>query len=88
MFGASPMRNESHELCAKYEAMFNRNELHYLAITKKTFEQATILRANFNIKTPDALHLSAAKIGKCDVFLTNDKQLEHTDIGITIEVLE
>ena len=40
-----PMRNGNHELYSKYEAMFKRNELYYIPITEKTFEQATILRA-------------------------------------------
>jgi len=82
-----PMRDENHVLCSKYEMLFDRNELCYIPITRKIFEQATILRAKFQIKTPDALHLSAAKIAECDVFLTNDKRLQNIDVGVDIEVL-
>ena len=83
-----PMRKGNYDLCSKYEALLKRNELYYIPITKKIFGQATILRSKFKIKTPDALHLSSAIIGECDVFLTNDKRLKNIDVGVSVEVLE
>ena len=83
-----PMRNKNHDLCSKYKVLFKRNELYYIPVTPKIFEQATILRSKFTIRTPDALHLSAAIIEKCDVFLTNDKRLQNINVDVSIEVLE
>lgn len=34
------------------------------------------LRVNYNLKTPDAIHLATAIEHKADVFITNDKQLK------------
>lgn len=42
-------------------------------------EQAAIIRANYNIKTPDALQLATAIIHQADYFLTNDEQLKRVN---------
>jgi len=44
-------------------------------LNRAVFERATTLRAEQNLKTPDALHLAAAIEAKCDEFWTNDKRL-------------
>jgi len=46
-----------------------------IALDRVVFERATLLRANSTLKTPDALHLSAAIQANCDQFWTDDKQL-------------
>jgi uncharacterized protein len=46
-----------------------------IAFDRAVFERATFLRANSALKTPDALHLSAAIQANCDEFWTDDKQL-------------
>ena len=43
-------------------------------LNRSVFEQATELRVNHNLKTPDALRLAAA-LDVCDQFWTNDQQL-------------
>ena len=43
--------------------------------TPGVFRRAAEIRAQFNFRTPDALHLAAAVEAACDVFLTNDAQL-------------
>jgi predicted nucleic acid-binding protein len=40
---------------------------------------ATEIRANFGFTTPDAIHLAAAMVTKCDEFLTNDQRLQRFD---------
>lgn len=44
-------------------------------LDRAVFEQATLLRAHSQLKTPDALHLAAAIHAGCEEFWTNDKQL-------------
>jgi predicted nucleic acid-binding protein len=50
------------------------------------FRKAAEIRAQHNFKSPDALHLAAAVLSACDVFLTNDAQLIRFP-DLTIEVL-
>ena len=45
-----------------------------------------LIRAQYNFKTPDSLHLAAAVISNCDVFLTNDHRLNRFT-GISIETI-
>lgn len=37
---------------------------------------ASDLRANYTIKTPDAIHLASAIVNGADIFITNDKALK------------
>ncbi len=46
-----------------------------LSLDKTVFEKATDLRVNYRLKTPDALHLSAALNSDCEQFWTNDYRL-------------
>lgn len=49
-------------------------------------DRATEIRARHGFKTPDAIHLACAVTTKCDLFLTNDKQLERFK-EIAVEVV-
>ena len=40
------------------------------------YRLAADLRAEYGLKTPDALHLATAKYHNCEVFLTNDDRLK------------
>jgi predicted nucleic acid-binding protein len=42
---------------------------------------ATDLRAQYRLKTPDALHLAAAITAGCDEFWTNEHRLEQAAAG-------
>jgi predicted nucleic acid-binding protein len=50
------------------------------------FRRAAEIRAQFNFRTPDALHLAAASEAACDVFLTNEAQLTRFT-GLSVEVV-
>jgi hypothetical protein len=47
---------------------------------------ATEIRAVYGFPTPDAIHLAAATLSKCDIFLTNDLRLKQYS-GIAVETL-
>ena len=47
-----------------------------LPVTKQIAEFAADLRARYNLRTPDALHVATAIIAGCDAFLTNDTALQ------------
>jgi predicted nucleic acid-binding protein len=56
-----------------------------VAIDATVAERAADLRARYNLKTPDALHLACAIESACDAFLTNDSDLRRvTDIPVLI----
>jgi len=82
-----PVRTGNILLQNAYERLFNGQYLRYIPISSEIFERATELRASFGVKTPDALHIAAAEIGRCDIFLTNDYRLEKVNTKITIETL-
>lgn len=69
-----PFRKSDSSLVAKFEGWFNKVEL--VPITGSVFLEAAQLRAQHpSIKTPDAIHLAAARHFGCDEFWTNDNRL-------------
>ena len=56
-----------------------------IAIDSAVAERAADLRARFNLRTPDALQISAALETGCQAFLTNDIKLKRvTDLRVLI----
>lgn len=71
-----PLREGNAPLLKLYEAFFASSEVALMEINAAVVEKATELRASLNIKTPDALHLATAIIGKSATFLTGDRGLQ------------
>src|SRR2546421_202086 len=46
-----------------------------VTLSSQVMDRATDIRARHGFKTPDAIHLAAALVAGCDVFLTNDHRL-------------
>ncbi|RJP27758.1 MAG: PIN domain-containing protein [Candidatus Omnitrophota bacterium] len=70
-----PMQQNDDELLAQYDSFFSAPEIHMLPLDRQVFDRATSLRAASRLRTPDALHLAASIVWKCDEFWTNDKRL-------------
>lgn len=70
-----PLRQGDADLLGRYDRFFGRSDVTRIALAGKVFDLATGLRAEYSLKTPDALHLAAALHGGCDEFWTNDKRL-------------
>ena len=81
-----PVRERNVQLRSAYETFFTGSCSDYIPLTSDVFEKATELRAEYHVKTPDAIHLAAALVGDCDIFLTNDLRLNRVDVGISVEV--
>ena len=47
----------------------------FLSFDSGAVEPFRVLRKDFGLKAPDAMHLACAAAGKVDLFLTGDKQL-------------
>jgi predicted nucleic acid-binding protein len=59
-----------------YDQFFATQLADLVAFSEAVFRKAAAIRATHNFRTPDALHLAAAMMGGCDVFLTNDAGLK------------
>jgi predicted nucleic acid-binding protein len=68
-----PIRQQNTLSLQSFNRFFTLCEI--IDLNRAVFERATTLRAEQNLKTPDALHLAAAIEAKCDEFWTNDKHL-------------
>src|SRR5262249_6179725 len=72
-----PLRQGDARLLALYDAFFSGVEVVLLEIDAAVVEKATKLRAQFNFKTPDAIHLASAILVGASAFLTADRNLVH-----------
>ena len=81
-----PVRENNTTLLKDFDNYFSFTIAELIPLTRNVIDRATEIRAQFNFKTPDSLHLAAAMIAKCAVFLTNDQRLSRFT-GIRIEVL-
>lgn len=51
-------------------------QIKFMELTPEVALFAAYLRANYNLKTPDSLHLATAIENKCELFITNDLKLK------------
>jgi len=70
-----PLRSNNNELASEYRDILLYSNLMTFEITNVIAEQAAQLRAAHNIRTPDAIQISAALYAGATQFITNDIQL-------------
>lgn len=76
-----PLRLEESIVLSQYDLFFAHGIHEIVPLDRAVIDKATELRAKYNFKTPDSIHLAAAIISQCDIFLTNDRRLTRcTDI--------
>lgn len=80
-----PLRARDLETRDRYLALFERIEV--IDLDTRVFIRAAELRADFGIKTPDALHLAAAQLSGCDELWTNDRRLSAASRGLAVDVI-
>jgi predicted nucleic acid-binding protein len=67
------------------DILINSGQFRLLPVTMSIADSAAGLRARYNLRTPDALHIATAIDDGCDAFLTNDNGLKRvTEITILI----
>lgn len=81
-----PIRERDLELRDRYEEAYRR--LHHIDLELPVLVRAGELRAEFGIRTPDAIHLAAAQLARCDALWTNDQRLAVASRGLAVDVLE
>jgi predicted nucleic acid-binding protein len=75
------------QILADYSSFFSNPAITVFPLTAAVCERAAALRASWNIKPLDALHLAAAIENGCGLFLTNDVQLQRCTTTIPVEIL-
>jgi len=81
-----PLREGETNLLDDFDRFFNESVGAILPLSREVMDRATEIRARYGFKTPDAIHLAAANVSGCDVFLTNDRRLDRF-VELPIEVL-
>ena len=87
-----PIQLNNQIVCDLYKAvLFETNGLKCISVSFPILRKATEIRAIYNLKTPDAIHIATAILKKASVFLTNDpafKRVKEMDVIILKELLE
>jgi predicted nucleic acid-binding protein len=73
----APFRAKKFQLAKQYEEILTMSKnIEILEINVEIAKEAAKIRANYPIKTPDAIQLAAAKYSVVDYFLTHDLRLK------------
>ena len=81
-----PLKQGQIHLQKEYrDLLLHSANFYTLPINVEIAEQAAGLRAQYGLRTPDALQVAAAQTAGCQVFLTNDKALKRIqDVKVII----
>lgn len=79
-----PLHANDQALIDAYEDLLTQNT-RLVPITARIARSAADVRARYNLRTPDALHVATALDASCDAFLTNDNALKRvTELRILV----
>ncbi|MBU1055797.1 MAG: PIN domain-containing protein [Proteobacteria bacterium] len=70
-----PLRSNNRELATEYRDILLNSKLMTMEVSNAIAEQSAQLRATHNIRTPDAIQISAALDAGATHFFTNDVRL-------------
>jgi predicted nucleic acid-binding protein len=81
-----PVRQGRNDLEKAYRDIFTQSKrFQLIPVSRAIAERSIVLRAQYNLRTPDALHIATAIEKQCDAFLTNDLGLQRvTEIPILV----
>ena len=82
-----PLRDGNMDLLKDFDDYFKEIVSEIISLSREIIDRATEIRAQYEFKTPDAIHLAAACVSKCDVFFTNDQRLDRFE-EISVEVIQ
>ncbi len=81
-----PIRTNNLILLNDFDQFFTAANVKQVDLPKAVYERATLIRARYNYKLGDALHLAAAVEAGCQMFLTHDRRLSAFP-DITVEIM-
>lgn len=71
-----PYMNKEYSFIDMFKRLITTTDMEIVEINQEIAQKAAQIRAEYKgFKAMDALQLSGACLSKCDLFLTNDKQL-------------
>ncbi len=80
-----PIREGNAGLANAYDELLTAGEVSLIPVTTSILRAAAELRANHNLKTPDAIHAATAIASNCDYLVANDNGFRRlTDINVII----
>jgi predicted nucleic acid-binding protein len=84
-----PWRNKQPNAARQYETLLvNFPNLRMADVTRETARKAAQLRAEYNLRPADALHVATALINGATAFVSNDRQLVRLEPMIEPFVLD
>ena len=82
-----PLRHNRPTMLEKYDAFFATEEITLIEVTADVVEKATEIRARYQFKTPDAIHMASAILTNTSAFLTSDPVFARCK-EMTVDVLK
>lgn len=87
-----PTRLGDSRLAARYrDFLTNSENLSLYPINLAVADEATRLRADYGLRTPDAIQMATARVCGADVFVTNDRALNRVaglDVVVVSDLLD
>ena len=84
-----PLSLGRNDIARKYEALLmNFPNLEVVDLGRDVIRQAAGIRADYRLRPPDALQVSACILGGAQVFITNDRQIHRMKDKLDIVVLD
>jgi predicted nucleic acid-binding protein len=86
---SKPLRDGDAHRVSAYDVFFSSRDLTLFPVTSAVAERATQLRATYNLKTPDAIHVATAAVHGASLVVTTDHDFARCrDLpGMVIEVV-
>lgn len=85
-----PIRNQDADLITGYETLLTASQVELIPISLLVLRTAARLRAEQNLKTPDAVHAATALLSNCDYLVSNDtgfRRLAGIDVVILSDLI-
>ena len=81
-----PQRSGNVTLAQEYERiLLNSAGFRLNSVDMNVARRTAHLRAQYNLRTPDAIHVATAIVSNCDAFLTNDLGLKRvTEVRVLV----
>lgn len=67
-----PLREKDEALAHEYREILMNSRLRLVTVSAMIAQEAARLRAQYRLKTPDAIHIATASAHKVDALLTNE----------------
>lgn len=75
-----PIKERRQDLVERYLELIRRTpRIHLVPVDRQVILRSVHLRAEFGLRSMDALHLATALVHACETFVTNDRRLTRVD---------